>query len=206
MGKALDITGSSFGRLTAIEWTGRLRWSARIWRCRCECGNETEVAVNTLRSGLVRSCGCMLVETSRRRATKHGQYGTPAYKSWDSMVQRCTNPRQTGYARYGAVGVTVCERWRVFENFLADMGERPNGMSLDRIDNARGYEPGNCRWATGRQQRMNQGRGSLTEAQAASVRKLRSETGWGPKRIAEHLSVPRGAVSGILYLGNLSPL
>jgi hypothetical protein len=81
---------------------------------------------------------------------------TATYRSWQSMVARCTNPKSTSYGNYGGRGVTVCERWRRFSAFLEDMGERPEGLSLDRIDNDGNYEPGNCRWATNHEQRVNQ--------------------------------------------------
>jgi len=87
--------------------------------------------------------------------TRHGMYRTPTYRSWDGMKQRCLNPKATGYARYGGAGVTVCDRWLSFENFLADMGARPEGTTLDRINPTLGYEPGNCRWATRSEQNRN---------------------------------------------------
>lgn len=91
--------------------------------------------------------------------TTHGHHGrgrrTPTYRSWDGMIQRCTNPKSSGWKAYGAVGITVCERWRFFQDFLTDMGERPAGTSLDRIDNAVGYLPGNCRWASHSEQMKN---------------------------------------------------
>jgi hypothetical protein len=89
--------------------------------------------------------------------TKHGMYGTPTYWSWSSMKQRCYNTKASGYEYYGGAGIQVCERWKVdFKNFLADMGERPEGTTLDRIDSSKDYEPGNCRWADHTTQRVNQ--------------------------------------------------
>jgi len=199
-----DIAGQRFGRTVAVERTGEKRWGVYIWRCICDCQTEHSAAVNSLRSGLVKSCGCLAAETAGALAKTHGQYGTPAYKVWDGMMQRCGNPNNTGYKRYGGAGITVCERWRDFANFLSDMGERPKGLSIDRIDNTRGYEPGNCRWATSRQQRMNQSVPTITLEQASAIRSMRAATGWGPKRISEDLGVSRGAVSGVLYLGNLA--
>lgn len=99
-----------------------------------------------------RSCGVA------HNATRHGHAAgtqSPTYNSWASMLQRCTNPRATKWPSYGGQGVTVCARWHEFANFLADMGERPAGKTLDRIDNAAGYEPKNCRWATNKQQQQN---------------------------------------------------
>lgn len=100
------------------------------------------------------------VDRARAKNTAHGhnpKYGkrSGTYRSWDGMKQRCLNPKATGYKRYGGAGVTVCERWLKFENFLADMGERPEGTTLDRIDSSRGYEPGNCRWADRSTQNRN---------------------------------------------------
>lgn len=85
----------------------------------------------------------------------HGMFGTPEYRSWAAMKSRCSNPNDHTWHDYGRVGIRVCDRWQKFENFFADMGPRPPGTSLDRIDNARGYDPGNCRWATNKQQSEN---------------------------------------------------
>lgn len=95
------------------------------------------------------------IEARRRSTTTHGKHRTPTYRSWEGMKQRCRNPKATGYARYGGAGISVCERWLKFENFLADMGERPEGTTLDRIDSSGDYEPGNCRWADRSAQNRN---------------------------------------------------
>lgn len=88
----------------------------------------------------------------------HGMTGTPTFKTWDRMVSRCNNPRDTNYNRYGAQGIEVCHRWLIFQHFLADMGVRPAGQTLDRIDNSKNYEPANCRWATPAEQLRNTSR------------------------------------------------
>ena len=154
--KRIDLTGKTFGRLTVLELSQEKISRSRAWLCRCECGTEKLIRSAQLRSGDTQSCGCFNVERRKERFTRHGGYKTPEYKSWQSMKIRCQNPNNHGYARYGAVGISVCERWQVFENFLADMGPRPAGTSIDRYPDGSGnYEPGNCRWATAGEQTLN---------------------------------------------------
>lgn len=150
MKKVIDLTGRRFGRLTvtdAAERTGR-----RItWLCICACGNEKVVRGDHLKSGHTASCGCL---PSGNRT--HGQRNTPLYGRWASMVSRTTNPNHPRYPDYGGRGITVCERWKSFEGFAEDMGSTFSPeLSLERIDNGRGYEPGNCRWATVIEQARN---------------------------------------------------
>lgn len=198
-----DISNQVFGRLTAIAPTGEKRWSVYLWRCKCECGKEAIAAVNSLCSGLVSSCGCLLVETARSNQLKHGLYGSPAYKSWDSMIQRCNNPNSTSYPRYGAMGISVCKQWLDFSIFFADMGPRAEGMSLDRIDPFGNYEPSNCRWANNLTQERNKKKKITTFAQAEEVR-LRYSKGETPKKIQEALGITKGSINGILYLGKIT--
>jgi hypothetical protein len=147
--------GNSFGQLTVLSRAGSDRFGRARWNVRCECGTETVVAMFRMTSGHTKSCGCIKGKANFR----HGMKGTPTHNSWCAMKQRCNYEGSDEFQRYGAAGITVCERWlNSFENFLEDMGERPDGMTLDRIDNGKGYEPGNCRWATHHEQRMNQER------------------------------------------------
>ena len=133
----------------------------------------------------------------------HGLRGTREYKTWSAMIQRCTNPKCPSYPRYGALGVSVCDRWASFQNFLEDMGPRPTGSSLDRIDAFGNYEPANCRWATKLQQARNRRAKTTTFEQAEQARALYAG-GMKPTEIARTLGIKLGSVNGIVYLGQVS--
>lgn len=143
--RRLDITGERFGMLVAKAHEGDRRGQA-MWRCVCDCGANCLKQLGNLRSGHTTSCGCKRATETATRKTRHGLYGTPTYKSWQSMLVRCTNKENHKYASYGGRGIQVCERWKSFENFLADMGARPRGSTLGRIDNDGNYDPANCEW------------------------------------------------------------
>ena len=131
----------------------------RMVLCRCKCGTETVTQLHSLTSGHTTSCGCFGKTTGRGNAT-HGRCGTPVYRAWQDMIQRCYNPLRPRYVTYGARGITVCKRWREsFEAFLEDMGDTPSPRhSIDRIENDQGYCKANCRWATKKQQSRNTSR------------------------------------------------
>lgn len=148
-----DLVGKRFGKLLVKEWAGNARW-----RCLCDCGNETAVITANLKRANTTSCGCIRNIKSAERATQHGLYWTPAYRTYLSIYARCHRPNKSAaYAQYGAKGVRMCEQWRGNPaQFVADVGQPPTPEhTLDRIDNGRGYEPGNVRWATRIEQARN---------------------------------------------------
>lgn len=142
----MSLLNQQFGILTVIDLHHRSKVSGGtllFWRCRCECGAETVVAANNLRSGNTKSCGCLKKRAGERTRT-HGLSGSKAYELWSAMIQRARGNRAASYAERG---IGVCERWLSFENFLADMGNPPGPRySVERVDNDKGYEPGNCKW------------------------------------------------------------
>lgn len=117
--------------------------------CECECGTSSTIQASNLLAGHSKSCKYCA-------PTKHGYLKTPTYRAWNGARNRCNNPNNKDYDNYGGRGIRMCERWSLFQNFLADMGEAPEKLSLDRINNDGNYEPGNCRWATKSQQNFNQ--------------------------------------------------
>jgi len=159
-GKPLaDLAGQKFGRLTARYPVHLIVKPHNVvaWYCDCDCGQHAYVRTSKLTTGHTQSCGCLHRDKTAEVKRTHGQCGTKTHKSWSSMIRRCKDSRNEHWKHYGARGITVCERWLKLENFYADMGDRPSHQhSLDRIDNNRGYEPGNCRWATQKEQCRNQ--------------------------------------------------
>lgn len=200
---AKQLVGQVFGKLAVLE-RFRSRNGRVTWLCRCECGKLHEAVSSALTSGHTKSCGCWRDERNRSTPVVHGHSTrakgiSPTYRTWQAMITRCTNVSVKSYQDYGARGISVYAGWLLFENFLADMGEKPTGTSIERIDNAKGYEPDNCKWATKLEQARNTRANKfinykekrMTQAEFAEVIghtqstvSYRVRAGWTPEQIA----------------------
>ena len=193
--KLNDLTGQRFGRLVVVK---RHETSSRpvMWECQCDCGNKSIVAYKHLAYGETVSCGCYREELNKRPRT-HGQSCkvtkglTSTYVVWEGMKQRCHNPNYHDYKSYGGRGITVSEEWRnSFETFFADMGKKPKGKTLERIENDEGYSKGNCKWATKKDQACNRRNTRMITFNG----KTQTMTDW-----AREYGLPRGVLWQRLY-------
>ena len=153
MSARAKLEGKRFGRLEVVEFSHAD--NNAFWICKCDCGNIKTIRGSDLTRHQSTSCGCYSIEKTKETNTKHGMIGTPIYYTWQGMIARCTNEDAPNYHNYGGIGITVCDKWRKFENFYADMGERPEGLTLDRKDNNGDYCKDNCKWSTDIEQHNN---------------------------------------------------
>lgn len=194
MPKLVDRTGDIYGRLTVVgrdESVGPASNGRRTrWICNCACGGQKSATGHELASGDTTSCGCFHKERLLSRVKTHGMTRTPTYRSWQAAKERCHNPNASNYPSYGGAGIEMCQRWREsFEAFLEDMGERPAGMTLDRQDQCKGYEPGNVEWATAQEQSRNRG----------STKLHRWRGGWlTVRQVAESEDIPFNSLRKII--------
>ena len=185
-----DLTGVVFGRLTVVRLLGSHK-NNHYWLCKCACGNTSEVPTGRLRSGNTSSCGCLTTENSVAKSRTHGMSRTPMYGMWHRMIQRCEDENCNDYIYYGGRGIVVCPEWHDFATFLKDVGERQEGLTLDRIDNNAGYEPGNVRWVTRAEQMVNT-RGCRFlehEGQTKTVSEWAREKGVQPRTLNARLNL-----------------
>ncbi|MDB5822148.1 MAG: hypothetical protein JWR21_852 [Herminiimonas sp.] len=191
MPNPIDISNQRFGKLLAIK---PVPGPLRRWLCICDCGKETVLTTNKLTSGHTQSCGCIKALTTITNGFKNKVHGhshlrdNATYRSWTSMRSRC-NGKFKGKEAYWERGISICARWESFSNFLADMGERPDDMTLDRIDVDGDYEPGNCRWASLKQQQRNQRTTNYLVIDGVKTPAM---------DIADDLGVPKSAMSYFL--------
>lgn len=163
MSAVTDMVGQTFGRLTVLSRDGSTHGRA-LWRCRCSCGSIVMMEGKRLRQG-AGSCGCVRREKTVQRSQRHGLSGTKEYRTWKHIKGRCFCPTDDAYSRYGGRGISMASEWATdFGKFLADVGPAPGAhMTIERIDNDRGYEPGNVRWATRAEQNRNTRRNVYVE-------------------------------------------
>ncbi len=197
----IDLKGQKFGRLTVIRPTNERCFGRVVWLCRCDCGAIVKIDRGNLMNGSSRSCGCLKRAPlkERRKASDYHVNGerSGTYICWGSMRQRCNNPKNPNYKDYGGRGIVVCERWNDYKNFLKDMGKRPEGLTLERIENDGNYEPENCKWVSMIEQGRNRRNVKLDPSKTKTIKKLLRKGELKLKEIAEMFHVTTRTIQDI---------
>jgi len=188
-----DLIGQRFGLLLVV---GIEREAGKnvmpLMACQCDCGKKSTPQPYTLLRGTTKSCGCLQIAKATKHGQAYGKNGSKTYMAWSQMKARCDNERNKSYADYGGRGISYCESWKNFANFLADMGEAPIDLSLDRIDNSLGYSKENCRWATSKQQSNNRRNTRMIEYQGKK---------WPKQELAEEFGISASTLMSRLRSG-----
>lgn len=196
------MIGNVYGELTVLERSGTSKDKQKIYLCRCSCGKETRVLSGNLKKGNSKSCGCLRRKNCSSRMKvlnfRHGETETKLWRTWRGIVERTTLPTSTHFHRYGGRGITVCNEWLTYENFAADVGQPPSEKhSIDRIDNNKGYFPGNVRWATAREQAQNRSTNIWVLYQGKKM--IASD-------VAKAMNVSKSTISRWLALGKIEKI
>lgn len=183
------MIGERFGRLVVTLEAGQDKYSSWLYLCKCDCGKDKVAAGWLLRRGDIKSCGCYRAEVLKAKSDSqrtHGARHTRAYYAWINMRNRCDRPNHKFYGDYGARGIKICDAWQKFENFLADMGQPPEGLTLERKENSLGYDKANCVWATKKVQANNRRSSRFIEfnGQRKTLQQWADETGMKRATIA----------------------
>jgi hypothetical protein len=165
-----QLIGKRFGMLTVLAVERQYsKGVMALMKCICDCGKQTTPQPYSLTSGRSKSCGCNQAKAVSKHGHAYGKNGSKTYTAWAQMKSRCDNPKNRFFADYGGRGIGYCDRWAKFENFLRDMGAAPEGLTLERQDNAKGYGPDNCVWATRKEQQNNRRNTRMVEFEGKST-------------------------------------